>query len=293
MTEERLRGSSGALGGDRARGRVRRLSRDPLRSLRIPHSVAARKRPSRRSTAYGLRRETTVTRVRRAWSVTAVVVRAGAALWWLGARGGTIGLLPGGLTGRRIGVWRAPCRPRGRGGGGVRQARAAHRAHRLGGPRREARRAPGPGRHRTELAARGHHAGGWPSRIARPSGSAFAVPAAGGMAVAGAGAGLWLKAAWLGRCERNDDALLWLRVDWLGTRAGAPVGLSRSRRAGGPGPSRATPRRWGAAPLSPRTAGLLRPPVRPRSSSADGAPSPGWRVGCPAPGRGRGRCRRP
>jgi hypothetical protein len=54
-------------------------------------------------------------------------------------------------------------------------------------------------------------------------GSAFAVPAAGGMLLAGAGAGLWLKAAWIGRRERAGEALLWVRVDWL-ARGGRPAG---------------------------------------------------------------------
>ena len=52
----------------------------------------------------------------------------------------------------------------------------------------------------------------------------LAVPAAGGMLLAGAGTGLRLKAAWLGRRERADDVLLWVRVDWLGPRSGAPAG---------------------------------------------------------------------
>ncbi|MEU6475972.1 hypothetical protein ABZ858_03585 [Streptomyces sp. NPDC047017] len=55
-------------------------------------------------------------------------------------------------------------------------------------------------------------------------GSAFALPAAGGMLLAGAGTGLRLKAAWLGRRERAGDALLWVRVDWLDPRGGRPAG---------------------------------------------------------------------
>ena len=54
-------------------------------------------------------------------------------------------------------------------------------------------------------------------------GSAFAVPAAGGMLLAGAGAGLRLKAAWIGRLERTAASLLWVRVDWLGRGAGVPA----------------------------------------------------------------------
>jgi hypothetical protein len=55
-------------------------------------------------------------------------------------------------------------------------------------------------------------------------GSAFAVPAAGGMLLAGCGVGLRLKAAWIGRRERAGEALLWVRVDWLGVRGGRPAG---------------------------------------------------------------------
>jgi hypothetical protein len=59
--------------------------------------------------------------------------------------------------------------------------------------------------------------------VAAVAGS-FAVPAAGGMLLAGTGAGLRLKSAWLGRRERVDDILLWVRVDWLDRRGGAPGG---------------------------------------------------------------------
>ncbi|CAM5235699.1 hypothetical protein SVIOM74S_01572 [Streptomyces violarus] len=55
-------------------------------------------------------------------------------------------------------------------------------------------------------------------------GSAFAVPAAAGLLLAGCGAGLWLKAAWLGRRERADEVLLWVRVDWLRGGAGGAAG---------------------------------------------------------------------
>jgi hypothetical protein len=55
-------------------------------------------------------------------------------------------------------------------------------------------------------------------------GANFAVPVAGGLLLAGAGVGLWLKAAWLGRRERAGEALLWVRVDWLDARGGRPAG---------------------------------------------------------------------
>lgn len=54
--------------------------------------------------------------------------------------------------------------------------------------------------------------------------SSFAVPVAGGMLLAGCGTGLRLKAAWLGRHERAEDALLWVRVDWLAANGGRPAG---------------------------------------------------------------------
>jgi hypothetical protein len=44
------------------------------------------------------------------------------------------------------------------------------------------------------------------------------------MLLAGCGAGLRLKAAWLGRLERTEDALLWVRVDWLAGNGGRPAG---------------------------------------------------------------------
>jgi hypothetical protein len=55
-------------------------------------------------------------------------------------------------------------------------------------------------------------------------GSGFAVPAAGGLLLAGCAAGLRLKAAWLGRRERDGEALLWVRVDWLARNGGSPAG---------------------------------------------------------------------
>ncbi|MEU5272699.1 hypothetical protein [Streptomyces hygroscopicus] len=53
-------------------------------------------------------------------------------------------------------------------------------------------------------------------------GSSFAVPAAGGMLMAGLGAGLWAKALWLGRWERTNDVLLWVRTDRVAR--GRPAG---------------------------------------------------------------------
>ncbi|MEV6795060.1 hypothetical protein AB0M87_24415 [Streptomyces sp. NPDC051320] len=54
--------------------------------------------------------------------------------------------------------------------------------------------------------------------------SSLALPAAGGLTLAGAGAGLWLKAVRLGRRERSDDLLFWVRTDWIARGpAGRPV----------------------------------------------------------------------
>ncbi|MEV5611015.1 hypothetical protein [Streptomyces sp. NPDC052225] len=155
---------------------------------------------------------------------TAVVVRAGAApLWWLGLLAAGIGLLPGGFTGRRIGVLTgavlflvaAAAVAYSRRKRYERLTRAASRAGRFDVLQDRAVT--------VRNWRRGHR---WWLVLAflAALGSASAVPAAGGMALAGAGVGLWLKAVWLGRREHRDGSLVWLRVDWLGPRAGAPVG---------------------------------------------------------------------
>ncbi|MER7374366.1 hypothetical protein [Streptomyces lanatus] len=154
----------------------------------------------------------------------AVVVRAGAApLWWLGVFAAGIGVLVPGLTGRRIGVMAGAALFI------VALAVVAYvRRKRYDALIRSAARA---GKHdvlQDRAVAvrnwrRGHR---WWLLLAflAALGSAFAVPAAGGMLLAGCGAGLWLKAAWLGRRERADGALLWVRVDWLDARGGRPAG---------------------------------------------------------------------
>ncbi|MFE0252875.1 hypothetical protein [Streptomyces sp. NPDC059010] len=154
----------------------------------------------------------------------AVVVRAGAApLWWLGVFAAGIGVLVPGLTGRRIGVLAGAALfivavP----------VVAYARRKRYAALSRSAARA---GKHdvlQDRAVAvrnwrRGHR---WWLLLAflAALGSAFAVPAAGGMLLAGCGAGLWLKASWLGRRERAENALLWVRVDWLDGRGGRPAG---------------------------------------------------------------------
>ncbi|GGV81009.1 hypothetical protein [Streptomyces griseoloalbus] len=154
----------------------------------------------------------------------AVVVRAGAApLWWLGVFAAGTGVLVPGLTGRRIGVLA---------GAALCVVAAAVVAYGRRGPYRAlARTAARAGRHdvlqdRAVTARnwrRGHR---WWLLLAflAAVGAAFAVPAAGGLLLAGCGVGLWLKAAWIGRLEQADEVLLWVRVDWLSGGAGRPAG---------------------------------------------------------------------
>ncbi|MEU9442195.1 hypothetical protein AB0D42_15000 [Streptomyces sp. NPDC048304] len=154
----------------------------------------------------------------------AVVVRAGAApLWWSGVFAAGIGAVPPGITGRRIGVLA---------GAALFLVGAAvvalARRGRYGALARGAARA---GKYdvlqdravTVRNWRRGHR---WWLLLAFAAalGSAFAVPAAGGLLLAGLGTGLRLKAAWIGRRERAGETLLWVRVDWLDQRGGNPAG---------------------------------------------------------------------
>jgi hypothetical protein len=153
----------------------------------------------------------------------AVVVRAGAApLWWLGVLAAGVGVLVPGVTGRRIGVM-----------AGAALFIVATAVVALARRKRYtvlARAAVRAGKHDV-LQDRGQTVRDWRRghrwwlvlAFAAALGSAFAAPAAGGLLLAGCGAGLWLKAAWLGRRERTGGALLWVRVDWL-TGGGRPAG---------------------------------------------------------------------
>ncbi|RZU15290.1 hypothetical protein EV567_4280 [Streptomyces sp. BK239] len=154
----------------------------------------------------------------------AVVVRAGAGpLWWAGVIAAGVGVLPPGVTGRRIGV---PA-----GAALFLVAAAVVALTRRGRYAELARDAVRAGRHdvlqdravTVRLWRRGHR---WWLLLAFAAalGSAFAVPAAGGLLLAGCGAGLRLKAAWLGRRERAGDVLLWVRVDRLSANGGRPAG---------------------------------------------------------------------
>ncbi|MFE0476187.1 hypothetical protein ACFW2V_31800 [Streptomyces sp. NPDC058947] len=154
----------------------------------------------------------------------AVVVRAGAApLWWLGVLAAGIGVLPGGLTGRRIGVLT--------GAALFLLAAAAVATARRKRYTALAASAARAGKHdvlqdRAVTARNWRRAHRWWLLLAflAALGTSFALPAAGGMLLAGCGAGLRLKAAWLGRRERADEVLLWVRVDWLRAGAARPTG---------------------------------------------------------------------
>lgn len=154
----------------------------------------------------------------------AVVVRAGAApLWWLGFFAAGIGVLVPGATGRRIGVLA---------GAALFLVAAAVVAYgRRGRYRALARTAARAGRYdvlqdRAVTARNWRRAHRWWLLLAflAALGTAFAAPAAGGLLLAGCGAGLWWKASWIGRLEQEDDVLLWVRVDWLRAGAGRPAG---------------------------------------------------------------------
>ncbi|MFF4188022.1 hypothetical protein ACFYZ9_32985 [Streptomyces sp. NPDC001691] len=153
----------------------------------------------------------------------AVIVRAGAApLWWFGLLAAGLGAaLPVSLTGRRIGLLAgaalflvaAVAVP---------VTRRRRYTHFAGAASRAAKADFLQDRSVTVRTWR--RAWRWWLLLgfAAAAGSAFALPGAGGLLMAGAGAGLWLKSAWLGRVERAADALLWVRTDWV--PRGAPVG---------------------------------------------------------------------
>ncbi|MCX4762647.1 hypothetical protein OG562_17010 [Streptomyces sp. NBC_01275] len=154
----------------------------------------------------------------------AVVVRAGAApLWWCGVFAAGVGVLPPGVTGRRIGVM-----------AGAALFVVALAVVALRGRRRYTGLAASTARASkhdvlqdravTVRAWRRGHRWWLLLAFAAALGSSFAVPATAGLLLAGCGAGLRLKAAWLGRRERDGDALLWVRVDWLDRRGGRPAG---------------------------------------------------------------------
>ncbi|MEU2624454.1 hypothetical protein ABZ642_41175 [Streptomyces sp. NPDC007157] len=154
----------------------------------------------------------------------AVVVRAGAApLWWFGVFAAGIGLLPEGITGRRIGVM-AGAALFIVGAAVVALTRRKRYTALLRGAARAGKHDVLQDRAVTVRNWRRGHRWWLLLAWAVALGSAFAVPAAGGMLLAGTGTGLRLKAAWLGRRERAEEQLMWLRVDWLDGRGGRPAG---------------------------------------------------------------------
>lgn len=158
----------------------------------------------------------------------AVIVRASASrLWWLGLLSAGAGvavpeLVPG-LTGRRLGLAVggvlfvvtgavAFLARRGRytelAGGATRAGRAVFLQDRAVTARNWRR------------ARRWWLAGAFVAATA----SSLAVPSAAGLAMAGAGAGLWAKALWLGGLERRSESLLWVRTERAqGSPVAAPV----------------------------------------------------------------------
>jgi hypothetical protein len=149
---------------------------------------------------------------------------AGTALWWTGVVAAGAGLAVPGLTGRRVGLL----------GGAALFLVAAAVAF-------LARR-----RRCTGLAGSASAAGRWvvlhdravtvrawlrrrrwwlAAAFLAAVASSLAVPAAGGMLLAGAGAGLWAKAVWLGRWERRNEKLLWVRPEWADGRSPARGGV--------------------------------------------------------------------
>nr|WP_037679670.1 hypothetical protein [Streptomyces albus] len=88
-------------------------------------------------------------------------------------------------------------------------------------------------------------------------GSSFAAPAAGGMLLAGAGAGLWAKSVWLGRWERRHETLLWVRPEWArrgpagkDVRGYRTTGVAAGDAAPGGGKRKAVPAAGRPAPAA-------------------------------------------
>ncbi|MGW3359885.1 hypothetical protein ACWDFL_31440 [Streptomyces bungoensis] len=154
----------------------------------------------------------------------AVVVRAGAApLWWLGVCAAGIGVLVPGVTGRPVGLlagavlFLAAAAV-------VALVRRGRYAALVGGAARAGKYDVLQDRAVTVRNWRRGHRWWLLLAFAVACAGSFAVPAAGGLLLAGAGTGLRLKAAWIGRRERAADSLLWVRVDWLDGRGGNPAG---------------------------------------------------------------------
>ncbi|TKA10052.1 hypothetical protein [Actinacidiphila oryziradicis] len=181
----------------------------------------------------------------------AVMIRVPARwLWWLGVLAAGIGLFVPSLTGRRIGVL---------GGAAlfiiaaaityvVRRRRYVKLAD---GATRAAKSAFLQDRRVTARIWSRAHRWWLLAAFAVALGSSAAAPAAGGMLLAGAGAGLWAKARWLGRWERRHGALLWVRPEWAAPRGPVGRGVSGYQSTGpaagdaGPGGARVAVARGG------------------------------------------------
>ncbi|MFJ9108987.1 hypothetical protein [Streptomyces sp. NPDC102283] len=170
----------------------------------------------------------------------AVVVRAGAApLWWAGLVAAAAGAFAPGLTGRRVGLLAgaalflvtAAVVALARGKRYAELARSASRAGR--GDFLQDRAVT------VRMWRRGRRwwlLGAFVAAVA----SSFALPGTGGLLLAGAGAGLWLKAVRIGQRERRDDVLYWVRTDWTGH--GGPAGKRvKAYRTTGPEAGDAAP----------------------------------------------------
>ncbi|MFI5976630.1 hypothetical protein [Streptomyces sp. NPDC051452] len=154
----------------------------------------------------------------------AVVVRAGAApMWWLGVLAAGIGVLVPGVTGRRIGVLAGAALFL-VGAAAVALARRKRYAALARGAVRAGKYDVLQDRAVTVRGWRRGHRWWLLAAFLGALGVSLALPAAGGMLLAGLGTGLRLKAAWLGRRERAGGTLLWVRVDWLDRRGGSPAG---------------------------------------------------------------------
>ncbi|MGW0547635.1 hypothetical protein [Streptomyces altiplanensis] len=191
----------------------------------------------------------------------AVVVRAGAApLWWLGLLAAGTGALVPGLTGRRAGLLAGAALFVAAAAATV-LARRGRYAALASAATRAARRDFLQDRSVTARAWRRGRRWWLAAAFLAAVGTAFAVPGAGGLLMAGAGAGLWLKAVWIGARERREETLLWVRTDWLG---GGPAGRRiAAYRTTGIAAGDAAP---GGARRRPAPAAVVTRRVRPRSS---------------------------
>ncbi|MER6913112.1 hypothetical protein ABT354_15695 [Streptomyces sp. NPDC000594] len=152
----------------------------------------------------------------------AVVVRANAApMWWLGLVAAGVGALVPGMTGRRIGLLTgavlfivvAAGTATARWGRYTRLADDAVRAGR--GDVLQDRRVTLRARRRTRRLVP-------PLAFLAAVAFSFVLPGAGGLLLAGVGAGLWAKAVRIGQRERETETLLWVRADHAA--ASGPVG---------------------------------------------------------------------